>query len=479
MKTLLKIFLFYIFLIISNCSRLEAQSTLWRQIIGDQYNEIGRDVIELRDHGFLMVGEKQVPESGTNFLISQTYLVKLDRSGNIEWQKIIGDSIYGNVSLSVTEDPFGNIYLPFGNLNQAHLMKLSSNGSILWDKDYPNSHIAFFTGISFVDNYKNIMLVGQNDVSTFHSSSLTKLDSSGNLIWTKAYYDTIPSLSRYSSYSNCYLFADDFYFLCGNKGINGFVIKTDTSGNRIWTQRYTQSQYIMSIQKNSENTFIATGLGRNYETYCLKFDGNGDTIWTKNYGVYFGYSKIVRTYNGNFAIGTIAGNNNTRIGIIDSSGNVISIYSNIYPYNVFIEQENINSTSDSGLVLTGSYGIFSSRFSTNTIITDVIIFKVDKSGNMVSIKKDNEIIADNFEINTFPNPFNLSFKLNFNLTRASEVKVELYDLSGKKIREIEKESLNTGNHQYLINTPELSSGIYFIILNINSKIYSKKVLLIK
>ncbi|MEO8209640.1 MAG: hypothetical protein ABI840_03680 [bacterium] len=68
--------------------------------------------------------------------------------------------------------------------------------------------------------------------------------------------------------------------------------------------------------------------GRNFSMYCLKFDDNRETIWTKNYGGdtsnYFGYKKIVKTYNYNFAIGTVAGRNITRIGIIDSSGNIIS-----------------------------------------------------------------------------------------------------------------------------------------------------------
>lgn len=478
MNTLLKIILF-ITIVFCNTSTLMSQSVVWRQIIGEQYNEVGRDVIELSDHGYLMVGEKKVLAKGNPYLGKLAYLVKLNKIGNIEWEKVLGDSANINYCMAVSEDPYGNIYVPYGANSQQHLVKMNSSGIILWEKKY-SSNILFFAGITFVDEYKNLMLVGQNEVSTIYTSSLTKLDSGGNLIWNKAYYDTIPSLYAYSSYSNCYLFTENFYLLCGNRGIDGFVIKTDTSGNRIWTKTFTQSQYIMSIQKNSENTFIATGLGQNFGTYCLKFDGNGDTIWTKNFGLdsanYYGYSKIVRTYSGNFVIGTALG---TRIGIMDSLGNINAVYRNSYPSNIEVAQWNVNSTSDSGLVLTGYYAIFSKGRNNNTLITDAIIFKVDKYGNMVSIKNYNEIISENFEINTFPNPFNLSFKLSFNLTGTSKVKVELFDLSGKKVREIENKSLSIGNHQYLINTPELSSGIYFIRLTINSKVYSRKILLIK
>ncbi len=463
-------------------SFVTAQSVIWRQIIGEEYNEVGRDVIELSDHGYLMVGEKQVLQNGTMNVIYQSYLVKLDRFGTIVWQKIIGDTVYGNYAYAVTEDPSGNIYLPCNSSNP-HLVKMNSSGTILWDKNYSINSIKLFGGISFVDNYKNIVILGLNEISDYLTSSLSKLDSSGNLIWTKAYYDSIPSISAYSSYSNCYLVTDNYYFLCGNKGVNGFVIKTDTSGNKIWTKRFTQSQYVMSIVGNSENTFIATGLGRNYGTYCFKFDVNGDTIWSKNYGgdtaYYFGYKKIVKTINSNFAIGTVAGRNATRIAIIDSSGNIISVYRNYFPLNVLISHENLNYTSDSGLVLTGHYGIFPNGNNFQSARTDAIIFKVDKYGNMVSVKNINEFETENFEINTFPNPFNLSFTIDLKLSRNGNVKIELYEISGKKIRIIENKDINSGNYKYLINTPELGSGIYFLRFNINKNVYSRKILLIK
>jgi len=475
MKTFLKIVILIIFNFAFH-TNIYAQTVYWRNIIGEQYNETGRDVIELRDKGILMVGEKEVVANGFSNLVYQTYLIKLDRYGNILWQKVLGDSLNANVSLCVAEDLFGNIFIPYGNLSQARLIKMDSTGTIMWDKNFPTTEIAYFTGISFVDNFKNIMLVGANHLSSIYTSSLTKIDSSGKLIWNKAYYDSIPTISSYSSYSNCYLFTDNFYFFCGEKGINGFVIKTDTSGVRIWTRRYTGSQYILSIVKNSDNTFIATGIARNWNTYCVKFDLNGDTIWTKSdYVETFGDKKIVRIYNGNFAIGTVGGGNITRIGIIDSTGNVISTYSNFYPSNVLLSHENLNVTSDSGLILTGNYSVY--PFSSHPI--DAIIFKVDKFGNMVYIKNTNEIILDEFVFTTFPNPYNSSFELSFQLNHTSNVGIEFYNILGKKLREIENKYLYMGQYRIVLSTPELSTGVYFLRLHVNGKNYTKKILLMK
>ena len=82
-------------------------------------------------------------------------------------------------------------------------------------------------------------------------------------------------------------------------------------------------------------------------------------------------------------------------------------------------------------------------------------------------------------LKVYPNPYNLSFNINFYLSRSSKVKIELFNLLGKKVKEIENKNIGIGNHQYLINTPELSSGVYFLKAEINKEFFSKRILLIK
>jgi hypothetical protein len=168
----------FIIIFFASASKVYSQGIFWQKVFGDQYDEEGEDIIQLRDEGYLMVGVKFSP--------IRPYLAKLDKYGNILWQKII-DSTHTGDCQSVVEDPSGNIYLP---VSAGRLFKLNSNGDILWEKFYP-SNIKFFTGISFIDNYKNLMLVGLNSVSSEYTSALTKVDSSGNLIWNRAYYDSV------------------------------------------------------------------------------------------------------------------------------------------------------------------------------------------------------------------------------------------------------------------------------------------------
>lgn len=112
MKSFLKIFLFF-FITTSTSEAVLAQSIVWRQIIGGPYVDIGRNCIELRDGNYLMAGEKEILITNPISVVQKSYLVKFDPYGFIIWERLIGDSSVSNTSLSLTEDPFGNIFLPY------------------------------------------------------------------------------------------------------------------------------------------------------------------------------------------------------------------------------------------------------------------------------------------------------------------------------------------------------------------------------
>lgn len=486
MKIFLKI-LFIIFLFASG-NEVHSQSVIWRQIIGEQYNEIGYNCIELRDGGYLMAGFKEILQPGTVFIIPKSYVVKLDHFGNILWEKLIGDSTRSSTSLSLIEDPSGNIYLLYSS-SIAHLLKMNSAGNILWDKDYSVYNIELFRGISFVNEFKNVVLLSQNDIQgLYSSSSITKMDSSGNVLWNKVFYDSIPNISVYTSHNNSYLFTENNYYISGAKGDNAFIIKTDTSGCIIWNTRFLPYFGIYSIAQISENSFIGSGKAdASGNLLCLNFDSSGNIIWSRNYindplAWAIGYDKIIKNYNGNFALGTTSGRNFGRIIIIDSLGGIISSKFYYYPVSFYIEQTNINNTSDSGYIVTGdldSNNSFSRLNKRGNKQIDILIFKIDKYGNTVSIRDNNSTSNQDLNINIYPNPYNLSFNINFNILNKSEVNIILYDISGKKVKEIQKSFFFHGNYQFNVNTPELSSGIYFLKMNIDQDFYTRKILLIK
>ena len=61
----------------------------------------------------------------------------------------------------------------------------------------------------------------------------------------------------------------------------------------------------------------------------------------------------------------------------------------------------------------------------------------------------------------FPNPFNPSTTIQFDLPHASQVKLFVYDVLGREIVKLLNGNLSEGKHNYVWNVSGLASGIYF------------------
>lgn len=481
MKILLK--LIFIFAI---TNIVYSQSIIWRQIYGGPRNDVANNCVELNDGTYMATGYRMFKPPGSIFYYPKTFITKFDRYGNIIWDKFLVDSLYPSTeALTITQDSLGNVFLPY----DSHLAKMDINGNIIWDKDYSMFNIESFRGVSFTDNYKNLVFLTLNNYLDFYpTTGITKIDSSGNLVWIKSFYDSIPSISVYISHNNSFLFTDKAYYVCGEKGSYSFIIKTDTSGNLIWKKRYINSFGIYSIAQNSENTFIAAGRSINCcSLYCLKFDSSGNEIWSRSYqddslANLIGYNRILKNPSSNFVLGTLSTYNIGRLVIIDSLSNILTSKYYYYPPGFYINQINANNTSDSGYIISGSLD------SDNVVYNftksggnqkDILVFKTDKDGNTVFISNNNSFITEQPNVNIFPNPFNLSFNIKLNIIMTSEVKISLYDLSGKIIKQITNKKLSGGEYKFYVDTPGLSSGVYFLKTVINNVSFSNRILLIK
>lgn len=84
----------------------------------------------------------------------------------------------------------------------------------------------------------------------------------------------------------------------------------------------------------------------------------------------------------------------------------------------------------------------------------------------------------------FPNPFNPSTTISFDLAKNSFVKMNIYDASGKLVKEFINGNLNRGNYTYNWNGTGMSSGVYYYRLEATAEsgekfVQAKKMLLVK
>jgi uncharacterized protein len=76
------------------------------------------------------------------------------------------------------------------------------------------------------------------------------------------------------------------------------------------------------------------------------------------------------------------------------------------------------------------------------------------------------------EIFVYPNPFNESTNISFNLGVNSNVKISLFNSLGQEIEVVVDKFINAGNHQVIVDIPELPQGLYFYMLQAGDQIQS-------
>lgn len=79
----------------------------------------------------------------------------------------------------------------------------------------------------------------------------------------------------------------------------------------------------------------------------------------------------------------------------------------------------------------------------------------------------------------FPNPFNPTTVIPFDLPEKSSIKLTLYNLLGEAVAVISKGEFSAGHHQVSFNASRLAAGLYFYKLEAKNFVDMKKLLILK
>jgi hypothetical protein len=79
----------------------------------------------------------------------------------------------------------------------------------------------------------------------------------------------------------------------------------------------------------------------------------------------------------------------------------------------------------------------------------------------------------------YPNPFNPSTMISYSLPEASEVQLNVYNLTGQLVASVDDGMRSAGTHQINFDAGHLSSGVYIYRLLAGNRVLTKKMTLIK
>ncbi len=101
------------------------------------------------------------------------------------------------------------------------------------------------------------------------------------------------------------------------------------------------------------------------------------------------------------------------------------------------------------------------------------------TGNIILSVKEDKIEPSSFHIYNYPNPFNNSTIVGYEIPKDAYITIELYDNIGKKVKNIFYGYKKVGLYESHLNGNEIASGVYYIVLKSSKNILSHKILLMK
>jgi gliding motility-associated-like protein len=322
------------FLLITANNFLYAQAPVvqWQKCLGSNDGEDANQIQLTSDGGYIVVGSAFGADNGDetghhgNATVGDIWVVKLDKSGSIQWQKCLGggDSETGAYIFQTADGGYivgGSAASRDCNLTGNHggfdfwVVRLSNKGDIIWQKMYGGSQEDYALSLS-ISADGGYFIAGHTlsidgDVKGNHGSMdwwVIKIDGRGNLIWQKCLGG-----SNYDQANSVQSTTDGGCIVAGveestdgdvkdNHGIGDYwLVKLDKSGNIQWQKTYggtaldeawcvrvtNDGGYILAGESGSYDGDVTgkhpSGTG-DYDIWILKVDNTGNIQWKKCYG---------------------------------------------------------------------------------------------------------------------------------------------------------------------------------------------------
>jgi TolB-like protein len=454
----------------------QAPDTLWTRVYGGEHDDCAYSVQETSDGSYIVTGWTR----SFGAVKRVVYLLKIDVNGDTIWTKTFGDTL-DDVGWSVQETSDNGFIIAgwtesFGaGKSDVYLIKTDANGNVSWTKTYGGTLYDYGYSVQETSD-GGFVILGR--ISSFSVGGfdifLVKTDSLGNILWSNIYGDIYWD-AGYSVRET----SDGGYVIAGLTMIGGeswevYVIKTDSSGNSLWSKTYGGADWDVGydIQETSDNGFIITGGIKSFgagsfDAWLIKTDSDGNVLWSNFYGGAKwdeGWS-VKETFDGGFIIAGAtesygAGKFDIFLIRTDSNGN--TFWTETFGGENWDVGYSIQITSDSGYIIAGKTKSFGAG------LYDVYLIKTQPDLG-VEEKENERPDESNIRLFCFPNPFAKSVSIRCSgMIDREKFGLAIYDLSGRLVKSFslttDHSGLSTavswdGNDNF---GTKVKQGVYFL-----------------
>jgi len=149
-------------------------------------------------------------------------------------------------------------------------------------------------------------------------------------------------------------------------------------------------------------------------------------------------------------------------------------------YNIFLDPQFVNAVAGDYHLTAGSPCIDAGDPSLpndpDGTVADMGAFYF----NQLGVRENGRIAMRPYALGqNYPNPFNVRTRIGFELARAGEVTLEVFDITGRLVRTLVDGMMPDGTHEVQLDARDLPSGVYVYRLAAGEVIEAKKMILIR
>jgi len=263
---------------------------LWNRTFGGSEMEYATSVRQTADGGYIVGGFTGSYGMGGN----DAWLVKVDTQGDLEWNKTFGDAIpdgqFGGEYFMCVQQTVdggyiaaGRNYLDANGNSDMFVVKVDESGNQEWEKligsAYPDGCLWI---AQTVDG--GYILTGQSSQARSQPEdlSLFKLDQNGNEEWRKyyggPYFDTGAAVEQ--TQDNGYIVTGGFS-VDADETMDAILLKTDSSGEEEWRVMFggDSSDECLEVHQTEDGGYIVVG-------FTTSYGGGGQDAWLVKFGAF-------------------------------------------------------------------------------------------------------------------------------------------------------------------------------------------------
>jgi hypothetical protein len=478
----------------------QAPSIEWQKSLGGTGYDHATSIQQTTDGGYIVAGHSESTDGDVtnNYGGVDYWVVKIDNTGTIEWQKSLGGT-GDDYAISIQQTTDGG-YVVAGRSSSTNgdvtgnhggadywVVKLTGTGVITWQKSVGGTGSdSVFSILQTTDG--GYVVAGQSystdgDLTSNQGDAdywVVKLDSTGTITWQKSLGGTgnDHATSIQQTTDGGYIVAagsnsTDGDVVGNHGGFDYWVVKLTVTGTLAWQKSLggTGNDHATSIQQTTDGGYIVaghsestdgdvTGNHGDWDYWVVKLDSIGTIAWQKCLGGSIGeYARSIRqTIDGGYVV---AGQSNSTDGDLTSNYGTYDCWLVKLSNTGDIDWQkslggslgenaySIQQTTDGGYIVAGGSYSNDSDVSGNHGGGDYWVVKLSAATGV------NEIIELN-EFSVYPNPTSnqITLKANHQLIGAFYT---IYDNMGKSVM-----SGQINSPQMLIELGNLSGGIYLL-----------------